>query len=78
MMPDLLGVDPARAASEGFKLVKQASDAYRRAGARLERARKALAKADREFSDAKRALKLAIDAVQPVLPEVAGDEKGEL
>jgi hypothetical protein len=55
---------------QGFKLVKQASDNYRRVATRLERARKALQHAEADFDDARRGLKLAIDAVQPSLPAV--------
>ncbi len=53
---------------QGYKLVKQASDQYRRAGAKLERARKALREAERNYDLARRDLKLSIDAIQPSLP----------
>ncbi len=66
-MPEPRGLDAPALAEQGYKLVKQASDQYRRAGTRLERARKSLRDAERAFDQAKRDLKCAIDAVQPSL-----------
>ncbi len=54
-----------------YKLVKQASENYRRVANRLERTRKLLARTELDFEDAKRGLKLAIDAVQAPLPVAA-------
>jgi hypothetical protein len=59
---------------QGYKLVKAASDRYRRAGARLERARKVCRTAEREYAEAKRGLKLAVDGVQPA-PEFESGPK---
>lgn len=61
-------------ASDGVKLVRQASDNYRRVATRLDRARKAIARAEADFRDAKRGLELAIRAVQPELPDSRDDE----
>ncbi len=48
-----------------FKLVREASDRYRRAGNKLDRARKVLRVAEREHEEATKELRLAIAAVQP-------------
>jgi hypothetical protein len=60
------GFDEMRGAR--FKLVKQASDKYRRCGARLDVARKRVRIAELDFMLAKEELARAIDAVQAPLP----------
>ncbi len=52
---------------QGYQLVRQASDRYRRTATNLDRARKRLAVAEREHEQSKRDLKMAIVAVQPTL-----------
>ena len=54
-------------AQEGYRLVRDAADRYRRAGNRLVRAQKSLRAADSEHLQASKNLKAAIAAVQPVL-----------
>jgi hypothetical protein len=62
--------DPLRSGppvEEGYRLVRDASDRYRRTGNRLQRARKSLAQAERDHEVAARNLRAAVAAVQPTL-----------
>jgi hypothetical protein len=65
---------PGPGPEAGYRLVREASDRYRRTGARVDRFRKQLAAAEREHKEADRALRLAIRAVQPILPEAEDGE----